>query len=76
MIRSIMNPEESVKEEYQLKTVLTLDGQIYQGIVREESSDRIVLKQADGTETSHPDGRRRGREDRRLPDAEGADRTS
>lgn len=54
MIRSVMNPEESVKEEYQLKTVLTLDGQIYQGIVREESGDRIVLKQADGTERVIP----------------------
>jgi len=42
-------PEESVKEEFEVKAVLTADGEIVQGIVEEESDERLVLKQADGS---------------------------
>ena len=54
LIRSILDPAEAVKEEFQVKTVLTLDGQIFQGIVEEESRDRIVLREADGDERIIP----------------------
>jgi len=49
LIRSLLIPEESVKEEFEVKAVLTADGEIVQGIVEEESDERLVLKQADGS---------------------------
>ncbi len=54
LIRSILYPAESVKEEYQMKTVLTFDGLVVQGIIAEENDDRIVLRQADGPDRVIP----------------------
>jgi putative heme-binding domain-containing protein len=54
LIRSLLYPEEAVKEEYQVRTVLTLDGQIFQGIVKESSKDRLVLREATGTDRVVP----------------------
>ena len=69
LIRSILEPAESVKEEFQVKTVLTIDGQIFQGIVEEESNDRIVLREADGDERVIPAADVEGPEDRRVAHA-------
>ena len=54
LIRSLLYPEEAVKEEYQVRTVLTIDGQIFQGIVKESSNDRLVLREATGTDRVVP----------------------
>jgi putative heme-binding domain-containing protein len=54
LIRSLLYPEEAVKEEYQVRTVLTLDGQIFQGIVKESGQDRLVLREATGIDRVVP----------------------
>ncbi|RUL86117.1 c-type cytochrome [Tautonia sociabilis] len=54
LIRSLLDPEEAVKEEYQVRTVLTRDGQIVQGIVKESSPNRIVLREATGIDRIVP----------------------
>ena len=48
VITSLLQPELSVKEQYQLATVATGDGRIVQGIIVEENVDVLVLKDADG----------------------------
>jgi putative heme-binding domain-containing protein len=48
IITSILTPELSVKEEYQLAKVLTSEGKLYVGIVKEDNPTRIVLKDGDG----------------------------
>ena len=49
IVRSIMQPDESIKEQYQTLMVSTVDGQILQGIVADRDDQRVVLKQADGS---------------------------
>lgn len=49
LIESVLVPEKAVKEEYQLAQVTDyLSGKRHQGIVQEESDERIVLKDANG----------------------------
>ncbi|WP_152050990.1 c-type cytochrome [Tautonia marina] len=54
LTRSIITPEEAVKEEYGVKTVLTIDGQIFQGVVKESSAERLVLREATGVDRVIP----------------------
>ncbi|WP_169974168.1 c-type cytochrome [Tautonia rosea] len=54
LIRSIIYPEEAVKEEYGVKTVLTIDGQIFQGVIKESSAERLVLREATGVDRVIP----------------------
>lgn len=54
IIRSIMQPDESIKEQYQTLVVLTNEGQIHQGIVADKDDQRIVLKEAAGTTREIP----------------------
>jgi putative heme-binding domain-containing protein len=54
VVRSILLPDEAIKEAFHTLVVLTTDGQIYQGIVIDKDDQRIVLKQADNTLRSIP----------------------
>ena len=49
IINSILNPDQSIKEQYHTLVVLTSDGQVFQGIVTDKDDHRIVLKEAAGT---------------------------
>jgi putative heme-binding domain-containing protein len=48
IINSILLPDQSIKEQYHTLIVLTSDGQVFQGIVTDKDSQRIVLKEATG----------------------------
>ncbi len=48
IINSILLPDQSIKEQYHTLVVLTSDGQVYQGIVTDKDSQRIVLKESTG----------------------------
>jgi putative heme-binding domain-containing protein len=48
LLRSILVPEESVKEAYEAIRVQTSDGKVFQGIVVEDTPVRLVLKEATG----------------------------
>ena len=48
IINSILNPDQSIKEQYHTLVVLTSDGQVFQGIVTDKDDQRIVLKEATG----------------------------
>jgi putative heme-binding domain-containing protein len=48
IINSIFLPDQSIKEQYHTLLVLTSDGQVYQGIVADKDSQRIVLKESTG----------------------------
>lgn len=48
VVTSILTPELSVKEEFQLAKVLTSEGKLYVGIVAEDNPDRIILKDGEG----------------------------
>jgi putative heme-binding domain-containing protein len=54
VITSILTPELSVKEEFQLAKVLTSEGKLYVGIVAEDNADRIVLKDGEGKRITIP----------------------
>src|SRR5262249_13074506 len=46
VVYSILIPDQSIKEEYQTRTVLTDDGRVLQGIVVEEDDKKLVLRDA------------------------------
>jgi putative heme-binding domain-containing protein len=46
--RSILDPNQAVKEEYLTKVLLTDDGKIYQGVVVERNKNLVKLKDATG----------------------------
>ena len=48
IINSILNPDQSIKEQYHTLVVQTSDGQIFQGIVIDKDDQRIMLKEATG----------------------------
>ncbi len=48
IINSIMNPDQAIKEQYHTLQLLTLEGQVFQGIVTDKDEQRIVLKEATG----------------------------
>ncbi|MCC9604376.1 hypothetical protein LOC68_00615 [Blastopirellula sp. JC732] len=48
VVTSILYPEQAVKEAYTTRTILTIDGKVFTGIVSEEDDDRIIMKQASG----------------------------
>ena len=48
IINSILLPDQSIKEQYHTLVVLTSDGQVFQGIVTDKDSQRIVLKESTG----------------------------
>ncbi|WP_435005109.1 HEAT repeat domain-containing protein [Tundrisphaera lichenicola] len=46
VVYSILLPDQSIKEEYQTRVVLTDDGRVLQGIVVEEDDKKLVLRDA------------------------------
>lgn len=48
LVNSILQPAQAVKEEYQVRTVLTVDGQVFQGVVKSLSDQEMKLKEATG----------------------------
>jgi putative heme-binding domain-containing protein len=48
LINSILLPDEAIKEEFETLVVITIDGQIYQGIVDDRDANRLVLREATG----------------------------
>ena len=48
IITSILTPELSVKEEFQLVKVLTSEGKLHVGLLKEDNPDRLVLKDSEG----------------------------
>ncbi len=48
IINSILNPDLAIKEQYHTLLVMTVEGQVFQGIVTDKDEQRIVLKDATG----------------------------
>ncbi len=49
IVRSILDPEQSIKEDYEAVVLVTSEGEIHAGIVTDQNQDRIVLRDAEGT---------------------------
>ncbi|PQO41517.1 HEAT repeat domain-containing protein [Blastopirellula marina] len=54
VVTSILYPEQAVKEAYATRTILTIDGKVFTGIVSEEDDDRVIMKQASGEMVTIP----------------------
>lgn len=48
VIRSILLPDEAIKEQYHTLVLATADGQVFQGIVADRDESRVVLREATG----------------------------
>lgn len=48
LVEAVLVPEKAVKEEYQVVTLLTDEGQVLTGIAKERDDQRIILKDATG----------------------------
>ena len=48
IINSILNPDQAIKEQYHTLLVMTVEGQVFQGIVTDKDEQRVVLKDATG----------------------------
>jgi len=48
IINSLLNPDLAIKEQYHTLLVMTVEGQVFQGIVTDKDEQRIVLKDATG----------------------------
>ncbi|MFI4874337.1 MAG: hypothetical protein ACIALR_03335 [Blastopirellula sp. JB062] len=54
VVTSILYPEQAVKEAYATRTILTIDGKVYTGIIAEEDDDRVVMMLASGEKAVIP----------------------
>jgi putative heme-binding domain-containing protein len=54
IVNSILNPDQAIKEQYHTLVVLTREGQVFHGIVADRDDQRIVLKDATGTQRTVP----------------------
>jgi len=54
IINSILNPDQAIKEQFHTLVVLTSDGHVYQGIVTDKDSQRVVLREANGAMRTVP----------------------
>lgn len=54
LVEAVLVPDKAVKEEYQVVTLLTDEGQILTGIAKERDDQRIVLKDANGVMRTVP----------------------
>lgn len=48
IINSLLLPDQAIKEEFHTLIVLTVEGQVFQGIVVDRDQDRVRLKEATG----------------------------
>ena len=51
LVESILDPNYAVDPKYQTYMIETADGRVLNGVIEEESSDRIILGHADGKRT-------------------------
>ena len=72
IINSILNPDIAIKEQYNTLVVLTVDGRVLQGIVADKDDQRVVLKDATGSNPGRARRLYRRPEDGRVAHAEGA----
>ena len=54
IINSILNPDLAIKEQYHTLMVMTVEGQVFQGIVTDKDEQRVVLKDATGASRAVP----------------------
>ncbi len=54
LVHSVFDPDQAIKEAYISKTVITVDGQTFSGIVADRSDSELKLKNADGREIAIP----------------------
>jgi putative heme-binding domain-containing protein len=54
IINSLLDPDQSIKEQYHTLVVQTSEGQVFQGIVTDKDDQRIVLKEATGVPRAVP----------------------
>lgn len=54
LIKSILVPNEAVKEAYLTHIVITDEGKIFQGIITDRNDERIIIKEANGEQRSIP----------------------
>ncbi len=54
LINSILYPSQAIKEAYLTRVVLTVSGEVHQGVVVDQAADRLVLKDANGKEITIP----------------------
>ena len=48
LAESVLYPSRSIREGYQATTVATADGRVLSGLVRSESADSLILRDAEG----------------------------
>jgi putative heme-binding domain-containing protein len=48
LVNSVLVPDQIIKEQYQTLVVLTVDGQVFQGIVADRDDTKVVLREATG----------------------------
>lgn len=54
LVRSILYPNQAVKEAYQSYVIITAEGKIVRGIIVDRNDERIILKDANGKEIVIP----------------------
>jgi putative heme-binding domain-containing protein len=50
LVQAVWSPQQAIKEAYTALSVLTADGQVYQGIVVQKDDERLILRDANGAE--------------------------
>ncbi|MBT4868080.1 MAG: hypothetical protein HON53_23500 [Planctomycetaceae bacterium] len=50
VVKSILFPNQAIKEQYRAAVVITVEGKVFTGIVKDRNGERIVLKEATGRE--------------------------
>ncbi len=56
VVMSVLDPDQSIKEAYTTRVVITTAGRIHQGLVADRTANALVLKDATGKQTSIPIG--------------------
>lgn len=50
VVKSILFPNQAIKEQYRAAVIITVEGKVFTGIVKDRNEERIVLKEASGRE--------------------------
>jgi putative heme-binding domain-containing protein len=54
LLRSLFTPDEAIKEQFHTLVILTVDGQVFHGIVADRDDQRVILKEATGATRAIP----------------------
>tara|TARA_R110001592_G_scaffold347178_3_gene640397 strand:+ start:44667 stop:46442 length:1776 start_codon:yes stop_codon:yes gene_type:complete len=54
LVRSILYPNQAVKEAYQTYVIVTIEGKIIRGIIVDRNEERVILKDANGKDIVIP----------------------